>query len=127
MKILLTLTLSTLLIFSSPSWGADFNKGLAAARSGDFETALREWTPLAEGGYLYAQFNLGQIYNNGDGVPQDYKTAVKWFSLAAEQGHELAQYNLGVNYYEGKGVPQDYKTALKWYTLARVYHFNAVL
>ena len=33
---------------------ADFNKGLKAAQSGDFKTALAEWTPLAEHGYASA-------------------------------------------------------------------------
>jgi hypothetical protein len=32
------------------SWGADYEKGLTAAVSGDFATALREWTPLAKQG-----------------------------------------------------------------------------
>ena len=73
------------------SWSADFQKGLAAARSGDFTTALREWTPLAEQGNSQSQYNLGVMYENGNGVPKDHKTAVKWYKLAAEQGHADAQ------------------------------------
>ena len=112
------LTLAVLLGTTGTSWGADFQKGLAAAQSGDFATALREWTPLAVQGHADAQFNLGVMYYNGKGVPQDYKTAVKWYTLAAEQGDADAQFNLGLMYYNGLGVPQDYKTALNWYTLA---------
>jgi TPR repeat protein len=41
------------------SWSADFQKGLTAYDSGDYATALREWTPLAEQGYADAQYNLG--------------------------------------------------------------------
>ena len=40
-------------------WSADFQKGLTAARSGDFVTALREWIPFAEQGHVGAQLNLG--------------------------------------------------------------------
>jgi len=98
--------------------GQDFGKGLAAAQSGDFATALQEWRPLAEQGYASAQFSVGVMYKNGLGVPQDYKEAVKWYTLAADQGHASAQYNLGVMYENGKGVPQDYKEAAKWYRLA---------
>ena len=112
------LTLAVLLGGVGTSWGADFNKGLAAARSGDFATALREWTPLAEQGHSVAQFNLGEMYHYGKGVPQDYKTAVKWYTLAAEQGDADARDSLGWMYQRGQGVPQDYKTAVKWYTLA---------
>ena len=97
---------------------ADYQKGLTAAQSGDYATALREWTPLAKQGDANAQYNLGVMYDNGRGVPQGYKTAVKWYRLAAEQGYADAQYNLGLMYAEGRGVPKDDKTALKWYKLA---------
>ena len=103
---------------ASISWSADFQKGMTAYKNGDYATALREWTPLAEQGDANAQFNLGLMYANGQGVPQDYKTAAKWYKLAAEQGDAIAQLNLGFMYYNGKGVPQDYKTAVKWYTLS---------
>jgi TPR repeat protein len=79
---------------------------------------LKWWKLAAEQGYAGAQYNLGLMYDKGDGVPQDYKTAVKWYRLAAEQGNALAQYNLGNMYEKGKGVPQDYKTAVKWSRLA---------
>ena len=59
------------------SASADFQKGLTAAQNGDFATALRQWTPLAKQGDAVAQFNLGLMYRNGNGVPQDYKTAAK--------------------------------------------------
>ena len=42
---------------------------------------------LAEGGDAEAQNNLGAMYYNGEGVPQDYKEAVKWQRKAAEQGY----------------------------------------
>ena len=66
----------------------------------------------------YAQNNLGVVYANGRGVPQDYTEAVKWSRLAADQGHAHAQFNLGVAYKKGEGVAQDYVEAVKWYRLA---------
>lgn len=107
-----------LLLLSFPSWSADFEKGLIASRNGDYATALREWTPLAEQGHATSQRNLGHLYYQGLGVPQDDKTALKWMTLAAEQGDATAQNNLGFFYHTGVGVPQDDKTALKWFTLA---------
>ena len=44
------LTLAVLLGSLVTGCGADFDKGLAAFQSGDFATALREWTPLAKQG-----------------------------------------------------------------------------
>ena len=113
------LTLATLLIFScATAWAADFAKGLAAARAGDFVTALAEWKPLAEQGYANSQYNLALKYDNGQGVIEDDKEAVKWFRLAAEQGIAKAQYNLGLMYSNGKGLIEDDKEAVKWFRLA---------
>ena len=112
------LTLAVLLGSLVTGCGADFDKGLDAAQSGDFATALREWKPLAEQGNASAQFNLGLMYRKGLGVPQDYKTAVKWYTLAAEQGYADAQYNLGVMYGNGTGVIQDNVYAHMWFNIA---------
>ena len=116
MRFIFPLLLSVAL--SPLSWSADFEKGFSAYTNGDYETALREWTPLAEQGDASAQYNLGFMYDNGEGVPQDDATAVKWYTRAAEQGDASAQYNLGVMYYNGDGVPQDGVTAVKWFTRA---------
>ena len=59
---ILCLTLAVLLFSAGVSWSADFQKGLAAAQSGDYATALRELTPLAEQGDADAQSNLGVMY-----------------------------------------------------------------
>ena len=112
------LTIAVLIGSAGMSWSADLQKGLAAYESGDYATALREWTPLAKQGDAYAQSSLGWMYQNGQGVPQNYKTAVKWYRLAAEQGDAYAQYSLGVMYDRGQGVSQHYKTAVKWWRLA---------
>ena len=114
----LCLSLTILLGSMGMSASADFQKGLTAARNGDFVTALREWTPLAQQGSASAQYNLGLMYQKGDGVSQDYATAVKFYRLASEQGHAVAQFNLGTMYDRGIGVSQNDKTALKWYRLS---------
>ena len=67
---------------------SDFQKGLEAYEEKDYKTALREWRPLAELGLAKAQFNLGQMYRKGEGVPQDFIYAHMWFNVAASQGHE---------------------------------------
>jgi TPR repeat protein len=65
-----------------------------------------------------AQFNRGNMYRTGEGVPQDDVEAVKWWSKAAEQGYASAQFNLGDMYRTGEGVPQDDVEAVKWYRKA---------
>ena len=66
--------------------------------------------------FAWAQNNLGVIYKNGEGVPQDYEKAIEWYTKSAEQGYAEAQNNLGVMYDNGRGVPQDDKQAVYWYT-----------
>ncbi|HCR04830.1 MAG TPA: hypothetical protein DIU18_06550, partial [Gemmatimonadetes bacterium] len=65
-----------------------------------------------------AQYNLGVIYSDGDGVPEDDVAAVHWYQLSAKQGFPAAQYNLGVMYDNGDGVPEDDGEAIRWYQLA---------
>ncbi len=81
----------------------------------------------AEQGDTDAQFNLGVMYNNGQGVTQDYTQAVSWYRKAAEQGHADAQFNLGVRYAKGQGVTKDYTQAVSWFRKAAEQgHANAV-
>ena len=49
---------------------ADVPAGIAAWQAGDYARAVAEWRPLAEAGDADAQFNLGQAYRLGRGVPQ---------------------------------------------------------
>ena len=97
---------------------ADFDKAKAAYEAGDYATAAQEFRPLAEAGDAEAQYNLGVMYDNGQGVPQNYAEAMSWYRRAAETGHAKAQNNLGFLYSNGKGVPQDYITAHMWANLA---------
>lgn len=106
------------LILASNSWGADFNKGQDAYSSGDYQTAIEEWQPLAEAGEADAQFGMGLLYANGFGVSLDDAQALKWYLSAAEQNHADAQCSLGVMYANGWGVPQSDEEAFKWYSLA---------
>ena len=115
---ILTLAIALLIVPAFSASGQDFDKGLAAAQRGDFATALREWTPLAEQGFANAQFNLGLMNANGQGAPQDYKAAVRWYTLAAEQGNSLAYKKLGLMYEMGTGVIQDNVYAHMWWNIA---------
>src|SRR6266481_3631967 len=90
-----------------------------ARARGDYAKALRIIRPLANDGDAAAQFNLGNQYAFGKGVPQDYSEAMAWFRKASEQGHRKATLFLGVMYAEGRGVPQDYVRAHMWFSLSR--------
>ena len=97
---------------------SSFQEGVDAYKRGDYDTALKEFRPLAEQGHADAQYNLGVMYEKGLGVPQDDQEAVRWFRLAAEQGIVRAQVNLGFMYVNGQGVQKDYVKAYLWYAIA---------
>ena len=99
----------------TPAKSDDLKDGLSAC---DYAKTLQNFKLRAKQEYAHAQFNLGMMYANGQGVAQDDKAAAKWYRLAAEQGDSKAQSNLGVMYDHGQGVAQDYQEAMKWYRLA---------
>jgi TPR repeat protein len=82
----LCFTLAVLFGSAGSSWGADWEKGVTAYKSGDYATALREWTPLAEQGDAAAQYKLGVTYEKGTGVIQDNVYAHMWYNIAASSG-----------------------------------------
>ena len=107
-----------LIMFASPAWSDDSQKGFDAYNSADYETALAVWQPLAEAGDAGSQFGLGQMYGNGFGVMMDDALAIKWYGQAAEQGHGQAQNNLAIMHQNGWGVPQSDVEAMKLFALA---------
>ncbi len=116
MKILFVLL--WLAALAVPASAQNFKTGLDAYDRGDFATAIKEWQPLAERGDARAQFNLGVVLFNGQGIPHDPLKAVEWYRAAADQGYGPAQANLSFMYETGQGLLQNYIEAYKWSTLA---------
>lgn len=104
--------------FGAVSANEVFDKGLKAYNSKDYAMALSIWKPLAEQGNAHAQYSLGIMYANGQGITKNEAEAVKWYRKAADQGDAHAQHNLGFMYVNGLGVPKNETEAVKWYHLA---------
>jgi hypothetical protein len=60
----------------------------------DYSKAAEWFRKAAEQGYINAQMDLGDCYNDGLGVTQNDAKAAKWYRKAAEQGSSDAQYAL---------------------------------
>jgi TPR repeat protein len=86
--------------------------------AGDYAKAAKLFKPLAKKGNAIAQVSLGEMYINGQGVPQDDQEAEKWYRLAAAQGNSVAQSYLGWMYINGQGVPQNFELAYMWLNIA---------
>ena len=101
---------AALAVFVAAPALADLKSGVDAWARGDFAAAVNEWRPLADKGDADAQFNLGQAYRLGRGVPVNLRIAQSWYQKAAAKGHEQAQGYYGLMLYEsGKR-----KEALPW-------------
>ena len=58
-----------------------------------------------------AQFNLGQCFAAGRGVPKNPAIAAHWFTRAADQNFPAALYALSLCYRNGVGVARDKQKA----------------
>ncbi|MFQ5783217.1 MAG: tetratricopeptide repeat protein [Alphaproteobacteria bacterium] len=104
-------------LLSAPA-RAGLNAGVTAYERGDYTTALKELSPLAEEGDAAAQYYLGALYESGFDAAPDYDKAIGWYRRAAAQRFARAQYHLGQLYEIGEGVERDYTQAAEWYRRA---------
>lgn len=98
---------------------ATLSEAKEAAASGRITEAAAIYQTLAAQGDAKAQFNLGTMYMNGEGVVANKQQALDWYRRSAEAGYVEAQYTLGVLYFrpEMVGTP-DYTSAIAWYKKA---------
>nr|WP_047165706.1 SPOR domain-containing protein [Sphingomonas sp. Y57] len=89
---------------------AGVKEGVEAWAKGDYPTAIAEWRGPAAAGDPDAQFNLGQAYKLGRGVPIEPATALDWYRKAAASGHEQAQATLGLLLFQNGQRPE----AMTW-------------
>ncbi|HVJ01022.1 MAG TPA: SPOR domain-containing protein [Sphingomonas sp.] len=74
--------------------------GVDAYQRGDYPAAVAQWRTAAARGDADAQFNLGQAYKLGRGVPPDMKQSEEWYRKAALQGHDDAETYYGLAMFE---------------------------
>ena len=105
---------------------ADYQTGLDAYTIGDYQTAMKEWTAVAEGPatavnplvYVETHYAIAMLYWQGQGVPRDFYQAHEWLLKAANLNHAGAQAKLGYLYTDGISVHQDFDQAFEWYSKA---------
>lgn len=90
---------------SLPASAQSVRAGIEAWQHADYTHAVAIWRPLAEKGDADAEFNLGQAYRLGRGVPTNLAAAQTWFERAAAKGHVDAQTTLGLMLFENGDRP----------------------
>ena len=98
-------------IFTTLSFGATIQDAINAANNGNQKKAISIFENLASKGDAEAQYALGLIYADGEGVKQDYIKAKEGYKKSDNKGYEEDQHNVGVMYANGYGAKQDYKIA----------------
>ena len=102
--------------------GAYSLSGVPSARvNRNVPRALDMFTYAAtEFGDPHAQYNLGRMYLDGDGVPKDARRGARWLRLAADKNHMESQALLGNLYFAGEnGVQRQRALGLMYLTMAR--------
>jgi TPR repeat protein len=113
-----------LLVLFGPATRADFKEGLEAYHSGDYTIAREVWLPLAETGMVEAQYNIGLMYEHGQGHEVDLAAAHPWYLKAADGGYARAQYRVAEMYEAGEGVRRDLIQAHFWFRMAGDQRFG---
>lgn len=86
-----------------------------------YQEALKWCLQLAESDdndNVYGQTGMGNLYEDGHGVPQDFKIAADWYKRAAEHGDTEAQVKLATLYLHGQGLDRDLVQGYVWAKIA---------
>lgn len=60
----------------------------------DIKTAAKWFEKAAQRGVVDSQYNLGVLFESGQGLPKDFTQAYVWYGIAANQGDQYAQKQL---------------------------------
>ena len=129
----LSIILLSFLAFPVFSNADQIEDAKAAIQNKDFTKSYELLLPLAEENHAEAQFLLGSMYINGDGVEKDDTKGLSWIMKSARQGYDQARlhafsiyfdlanqgnasamYNLGYMCLQGWGGERDPNVCLGW-------------
>ncbi|MCW8932593.1 MAG: sel1 repeat family protein [Gammaproteobacteria bacterium] len=101
------------------------NKCVDLIKKEDFYEASDVCAAMAQKGDMNAQFSLGVLYYQGNGIIADMTEAQKWIRKAAEQNHNQAQYNLGILLANGHGSSANLVEAYAWLKISADNGYSA--
>jgi len=81
-------------------------------------TPLQSLTASANNGDARAQYDLGLMYLQGNGVDRNPGQAAGWLEKSANSGMPNAQYEVALLYQQGLGVRRNMKSAHRWFQKA---------
>ncbi len=99
----------------------------------DYAQAMQWYQKAADQNHHLAQFNLGQMFAEGQGTAKSDSMALMWMRRAAQGGDAGAQFNLGERYAravaDGSGVESAElrMESYKWFALAAAQNYRDAL
>lgn len=97
---------------------AEAHQSHVAKRGGDARWVLHYFRMAAEKGNVAAAYKLGEIYEEGYGLPADPVQAFSWYMKAAARNDKHGQLKVGWCYQKGIAVEADPHIAAIWYQAA---------
>ena len=122
-KIILLLTLITTFNFASnPFNSLRLNTQMAQSKTIQIKSQIAQKVIYAKRaaaqGNVRAQFDLGLMYLQGNGVIKNERLAFNYFHKAARQNHVEAKFQMGLCFAQGRGVRKQSQLARYWFKLA---------
>jgi len=106
--------------------GVEYMDGKPGVVQRDYAKALQYHRQAAVAGNPMSMFDVGTMYEYGDGVPKDLTQSAKWYGHAANYGLAQAQYNYATMLEAGEGMPKDEVEAYKFFILGARGGFTGV-
>ncbi len=94
---------------------AIFQQAVARYRAGDRAGAAVLVRHAAEAGNPTATYEMGYLYENGDGVPKDPAQSAQWYMRGARMGNAASEAAVGQLYEYGNEVRANWDIAAQWY------------
>lgn len=73
---------------------------------------------LAQRGDPCAQYEMGWMFESGNGVLKNKAKSYEWYEKSAQQGYVFSQFHLGWMYHNGFGIEKNELKAFEWYEKA---------
>lgn len=95
-----------------------YDQAVALYDKNEYAQAKAAFEELAKTGHAGAQYQLGLMHHQGDGVAPDIREGLKWYRRAADQNNPPALYAIGLLLDQGFGVKENPVEATKHFKRA---------
>ena len=106
--------------------GVEYTDGKPGVVQRDYVKSMAYHRQAAAGGNAPSMFDIGSMYEFGNGVTADIALAAKWYGYSALYGLAQGQYNYATMLETGEGVAKDEIEAYKFYILAARGGFTGI-